>query len=132
MFCCLNKLSKKYKTLFHFIEIFKKKIYPILKYHYLSQTRFITFRREVILILTSVGLCVLFRYVFYLTDVSIEYVGLSLKLHILTNCLLNILLSEISILIQKRFSYKHQSEENLSLPHCITVRSKPIINLQYS
>lgn len=25
MFCCLNKQSKKYKTLFHFIEIFKKK-----------------------------------------------------------------------------------------------------------
>lgn len=96
MCCCLNKLSKEYKTFNysnHFIEIFKKKIYPI------ALTRFITFRREVILILTSVGLCVIFRYVFYLTDVSIQYVGLSLKLHILTNCLLNILLSEISILI---------------------------------
>lgn len=138
MCCCLNKLSNEYNTFNysnHFIEIFKKKIYPILKYHYSSQksvNAVYNISREVILILTSVGLCVIFRYVFYLTDVSIQYVGLSLKLHILTNCLLNILLSEISILIQKRFSYKHQSEENLSLPHCITVRSKPIINLQYS
>lgn len=40
MCCILNKLSKEYKTFNysnHFIEIFKKKIYPILKYHYLSQ-----------------------------------------------------------------------------------------------
>lgn len=84
----LRSLRKKYILYLNIIICPKKAL-----------TRFITFRREVVLILTSVGLCVIFRYVFYLSDVSIQYVGLSLKLHILTNCLLNILLSEISILI---------------------------------
>lgn len=65
----------------------------------MSVNWFIILHIEDILILTSVGLCVIFRYVNYLTDVSIQYMGLSLKLHIVTNCLLNILLTEISILI---------------------------------